>query len=66
MSKKKISEERVNFIVGNIVANLAFSGMVTPEDEIEELKEVVRGNVSIEDYRKKVLKECKAYANKYS
>lgn len=59
----KITEERVDFIVGNIVANLAFEGMITPEDEIEELKEVVRGNIPREQYREKVLDECRALAS---
>ncbi len=62
--KKKISEERVNFIVGNAVANSAFEGLVTPPEEIEELKEVVRGNISYEKYRKKILEECIAYGSK--
>lgn len=62
--EKEISEERVDFIVGNIVANLSFEGMITPQEEIEELKEVVRGNISREEYKKKVLEECKEYRQK--
>lgn len=61
--KKEISEKRVDFIVGNIAANLAFEGMVTPQQEIEELKEVVRGNISREEYKKRVLEECRVYAH---
>ena len=57
---KKISEERVDFIVGNAVANSAFEGLITPPEEIEELKEVVRGNISYEEYKKKILEECRA------
>ena len=56
----KKSEEEVDCIVRNIVANLAFEGLITPPEEIEELKEVVRGNIPREEYRRKILAECRA------
>ena len=57
---KKISEERVNDIVNEAVANSAFEGLITPPEEIEELKEVVRGNISYEKYKKRILEEYRA------
>lgn len=60
---KKISEERVNDIVNEAVANSAFEGLITPPEEIEVLKEVVRGNIPYEKYRKKLLEECMAYGS---
>lgn len=53
--KKKISEKEVDFIAGNVVATLKFEGMDTTKEEIEELKEMLRGNVSYEKCVKKII-----------
>ena len=60
--KKQISEREVELIVGNTVSSLAFEGLTTTPEEIEELKEAVRGNIPWNEYKKKILGECKDYA----
>lgn len=57
--EKKISEKEVDFIVRNTVADNAFEGLITPPEEVEILKEVVRGNISREKYKKQVIERYK-------
>lgn len=61
--KRKLSEEEVDFIVGNAVASNAFEGLISPPEEIEELKEVFRGNIPFEEYYNKILEEYRALGN---
>ncbi len=50
MSNKNMDEEKVERIVGNTVATEAFEYMTIPDREVEELKRLARGNISIEEY----------------
>lgn len=55
--KGKLSEEEVDFIVRNTVADNAFEGLITPPEEVEILKEIVRGNISREKYKKQIIEK---------
>ena len=62
--KRKPSEEEVDYMVRNVVANMALSGFEMSPEEVEILKEIARGNISAKKYRRQVIKRYKKAKDK--
>lgn len=50
-----ITEKEIDFIVGNARASLEFEDMPVDEETVEDVKKVLRGEMSEQDYKNKVL-----------
>lgn len=58
MGKKEdpVTEERAEYLVGQVVASFSFEGMEIPEEEKEMLKKVAMGEVPYEEYMEQLRK----------
>ncbi len=54
---KKLTEMETEDIVNEVIATMAFEGIILTEKEIEALKEIGRGNLKTEDYVKQIKKK---------
>lgn len=62
--KRKPSEEEVDYMVRNVVANMALSGFEMSPEEVDILKEIGRGNISAKKYRRQIIKRYKKAKDK--
>lgn len=58
---KELSEEEINYIVNNAVASNSFEGLITPPEEVAELKELMSRDSSYEEYKNRILEECRSF-----
>lgn len=54
MNKLNLSAEQAEYYVGQVVASFSFEGMDIPVKEQEILKKIAMGEISMEDYIKKL------------
>ena len=55
--KSKLSEQEIDYTIENVAASFSFEGMEVTVDEKNDVREILRGNLSIADYIKKVKEE---------
>lgn len=48
------TEEKADYLVSQVVANLSFEGMIVPDDERERLKKVALGIIPYDVYLKQL------------
>lgn len=58
MRKKEepVTEEKAEYLVGQVAASLSFEGMEIPEEEKEMLKKVAMGEIPYEEYMEQLRK----------
>ena len=47
--KKSLSDEKIELMLGNVVASVEMEGMIVPEDEKEVLRKYAKGELTEEE-----------------